>query len=328
MAKDDDQAFSVEGSEGTPPVDPETSTGPDDKPLQAREPAQPAPEPRDEAAGRVADPVSAAATEQPVQPDAAEERQARQQVKQAEKGAEAGAVPSFDVTLRLRRYNPEVDTEPHWEDYRVTVHATDRLLDALHTIKWEQDGSLTFRRSCAHGVCGSDAMRINGKNRLACKTLLKDLNPDKPITVEPIQGLPVEKDLVVDMDPFFAAYREVMPFLITRGNQPSRERLQTQKQRERYDDTTKCILCAACTTSCPVFWGDGQYFGPASIVNAHRFIFDSRDEGADLRLEILNDKEGVWRCRTTFNCTEACPRGIEVTQAIQEVKRALLTRKV
>ncbi|WP_460445556.1 succinate dehydrogenase iron-sulfur subunit [Angustibacter aerolatus] len=237
-------------------------------------------------------------------------------------------MPSFDVTLRIRRYDPDRDTEAHWEDYTVSVHSTDRILDALHTIKWEQDGSLTFRRSCAHGVCGSDAMRINGKNRLACKTLLKDLNPDKPILVEPIKGLAVEKDLVVDMDPFFAAYREVMPFLITKGNEPSRERLQTQEQRERFDDTTKCILCAACTTSCPVFWADGQYFGPASIVNAHRFIFDSRDEGGDLRLEVLNDKEGVWRCRTTFNCTEACPRGIQVTKAIQEVKRALLTRKV
>jgi succinate dehydrogenase / fumarate reductase iron-sulfur subunit len=328
MAKDDEPAFSASGSEGTPPVDPETSAGPDDRPLQAREPAQPAATPRDEVAGRAADPVAEQAAA-PVQPDAAEEREAREQVKQAEQGgAEVGAIPSFEVTLRLRRYNPETDDAPHWEDYRVTVHSTDRLLDALHTIKWEQDGSLSFRRSCAHGVCGSDAMRINGKNRLACKTLLKDLNPDKPITVEPIQGLPVEKDLIVDMDPFFAAYREVMPFLITKGNEPTRERLQSQKQRERYDDTTKCILCAACTTSCPVFWGDGQYFGPASIVNAHRFIFDSRDEGSDLRLEILNDKEGVWRCRTTFNCTEACPRGIEVTRAIQEVKRALLTRKV
>ncbi|GAA4347815.1 succinate dehydrogenase iron-sulfur subunit [Angustibacter luteus] len=246
----------------------------------------------------------------------------------AASSTEVGVVPSFDVTLRIRRFNPESDTEPHWEDYTVSVHATDRLLDALHTIKWEQDGSLTFRRSCAHGVCGSDAMRINGKNRLACKTLLKDLNPKKPITVEPIKGLAVEKDLVVDMDPFFAAYREVMPFLMTSGNEPSRERIQSQEQRDRFDDTTKCILCAACTSSCPVFWGDGQYFGPAAIVNAHRFIFDSRDQAADQRLEILNDKEGVWRCRTTFNCTDACPRGIEVTKAIQEVKRALLTRKV
>ncbi len=235
---------------------------------------------------------------------------------------------SFEVTLRIRRFDPEQDPQPQWRDYQVTAHATDRVLDALHTIKWEQDGSLSFRRSCAHGVCGSDAMRINGKNRLACKALLKDLNPKKPITVEAIKGLNLEKDLIVDMEPFFAAYREVMPFLVTTGNQPTRERIQSQAQRDRFDDTTKCILCAACTTSCPVFWGDGQYFGPAAIVGAHRFIFDSRDEAADQRLEILNDKEGVWRCRTTFNCSEACPRGIEVTKAIQEVKRALLTRKV
>ena len=201
------------------------------------------------------------------------------------------------------------------------------MLDALHKIKWYLDGSLTFRRSCAHGVCGSDAMRINGKNRLACKALVKDVNPSKPITVEPIKGLPVLKDLVVDMEPFFDAYRAVKPFLVTTGNEPTRERLQSQADRDRFDDTTKCILCAACTTSCPVYWTDGQYFGPPAIVSAHRFIFDSRDEGADQRLEILNDKEGVWRCRTTFNCTEACPRGIQVTKAIQEVKRALIFRR-
>jgi succinate dehydrogenase / fumarate reductase iron-sulfur subunit len=247
--------------------------------------------------------------------------------KPATDSPKAGAVPSFTVTLRIARFDPEVDSEAHWESYEVTAHATDRVLDALHQIKWDQDGSLSFRRSCAHGVCGSDAMRINGKNRLACKTLIKDVNPDKPITVEPIKGLPVEKDLIVDMEPFFDAYREVMPFLITGGNEPTRERIQSQTDRDRYDDTTKCILCAACTTSCPVFWNDGQYFGPAAIVNAHRFIFDSRDEGGAQRLEILNDKEGVWRCRTTFNCTDACPRGIEVTKAIQEVKRALLTSR-
>ena len=243
-------------------------------------------------------------------------------------GGPAGEVPKFTVTLKILRFNPETDAAAHWESYQVRAHATDRVLDALHHIKWEQDGSLSFRRSCAHGICGSDAMRINGRNRLACKTLIKDINPDKPITVEPIKGLPVEKDLIVDMEPFFDAYREVMPFLITTGNEPTRERIQSQVDRERFDDTTKCILCAACTTSCPVFWNDGQYFGPAAIVNAHRFIFDSRDEGGAQRLEILNDKEGVWRCRTTFNCTDACPRGIEVTKAIHEVKRALLTHKV
>ena len=234
----------------------------------------------------------------------------------------------FDATLRIRRYNPEIDAEPHWEDYEVRVNGTDRVLDALHKVKWEQDGTLNFRRSCGHGVCGSDAMRINGSNRLACKTLVKDVNPAKPITIEAIKGLSVVKDLVVDMEPFYDAYRDVLPFLIAGGNSPTRERLQSPEDRERFDDTTKCILCAACTTSCPVYWTDGQYFGPAAIVNAHRFIFDSRDEGTEQRLEILNDKEGVWRCRTIFNCTNACPRGIEITKAIQEVKRALIFRRI
>jgi len=241
--------------------------------------------------------------------------------------APAQSTTAMTVTVKILRYNPEVSEESHWESYQVSAEPTDRVLDALHKVKWDLDGSLTFRRSCAHGVCGSDAMRINGKNRLACKTLLKDVNPSQPITVEPIKGLPVLKDLVVDMEPFFDAYRSVMPFLVTTGNEPTRERLQSQKDRDRFDDTTKCILCAACTTSCPVYWTDGQYFGPQAIVGAHRFIFDSRDEGTDQRLEILNDQEGVWRCRTTFNCTEACPRGIEVTRAIQEVKRALIFRR-
>lgn len=252
-------------------------------------------------------------------------------------GKSIGEIRAFPVTLRVRRFNPEAELgtpgnpngtpEPYWQEFSLTAHETERVLDALHKIKWEEDGSLTFRRSCAHGICGSDAMRINGRNRLACKALLKDLNPRKPITVEPIKGLPVIKDLVVDMEPFFASYREVMPFLVTSGHEPTRERLQSPADQARNNDTTKCILCAACTSSCPVFWTDGQYFGPAAIVNAHRFIFDSRDEGGEKRLEILNDKEGVWRCRTTFNCTEACPRGIEVTKAIQEVKKAMITRK-
>ncbi|QKW08766.1 succinate dehydrogenase iron-sulfur subunit [Streptomyces sp. NA04227] len=246
----------------------------------------------------------------------------------AEVEAKSAASPYITVTFRIRRYNPEVAAEATWEDFRVEIDPKERVLDGLHKIKWELDGTLTFRRSCAHGICGSDAMRINGKNRLACKTLIKDLNPEKPITVEPIKGLTVLKDLIVDMEPFFQAYRDVMPFLVTTGNEPTRERLQSAKDRERFDDTTKCILCAACTSSCPVFWNDGQYFGPAAIVNAHRFIFDSRDEAGEQRLEILNDNSGVWRCRTTFNCTDACPRGIEVTKAIQEVKRALITRRI
>ncbi|RMI45601.1 succinate dehydrogenase iron-sulfur subunit [Streptomyces triticirhizae] len=247
--------------------------------------------------------------------------------------AQAGADHLVTVTFRIRRFNPEVSAETHWQDFEIAIDPKERVLDALHQIKWHEDGTLTFRRSCAHGICGSDAMRINGKNRLACKTLIKDITPikdrvaTKPILVEPIKGMTVLKDLVVDMEPFFQAYRDVMPFLITSGNEPTRERLQSAEDRERFDDTTKCILCAACTSSCPVFWNDGQYFGPAAIVNAHRFIFDSRDEGGERRLEVLNDKDGVWRCRTTFNCTDACPRGIEVTKAIQEVKKALITRR-
>ena len=130
----------------------------------------------------------------------------------------------------------------------------------------------------------------------------------------------------MDMEPFFQSYREIMPFLVNNSPAPTAERLQSPEDRARFDDTTKCILCAACTSSCPVFWTDGQYFGPAAIVNAHRFIFDSRDDAGDMRLEVLNDREGVWRCRTTFNCTDACPRGIQVTQAIAEVKQAILAR--
>jgi succinate dehydrogenase / fumarate reductase, iron-sulfur subunit len=241
------------------------------------------------------------------------------------------------VTLKIARFNPENPDQyadsGGWQSFRVPCLPTDRVLNLLIYIKSYLDGTLTFRRSCAHGVCGSDAMRLNGVNRLACKVLMRDLLPkSKPgkaqktltITVEPIRGLPVEKDLVVDMEPFFEAYRAVKPYLITSGNPPTRERIQSQTDRARYDDTTKCILCACCTTSCPVFWNEGSYFGPAAIVNAHRFIFDSRDEAAAERLDILNEVDGVWRCRTTFNCTESCPRGIEVTKAIQEVKRALM----
>ncbi|MDT3397453.1 succinate dehydrogenase iron-sulfur subunit [Streptomyces sp. B1866] len=240
---------------------------------------------------------------------------------------EPGVSHLTDVTFRVRRFDPEAGDRAYWQDFTLAIDPRERVLDGLHAIKWDLDGTLTFRRSCAHGVCGSDAVRVNGRNRLACKTLIKDLDPGRPVTIEPIKGLAVLKDLVVDMEPFFQAYRDVLPFLITTGNEPTRERRQSPAQRARYDDTTKCILCAACTTSCPVYWNDGQYFGPAAIVNAHRFIFDSRDEGAERRLEVLNDREGVWRCRTTFNCTEACPRGIEVTKAIAEVKRALVTRR-
>ena len=166
-------------------------------------------------------------------------------------------IEASEVTFKIRRFIPEIDEDPHWEEYVVSAYPTDRVLDALAQIKDEQDGTLTYRRSCGHGICGSDAMRINGRNRLACKTLIKDLDASSAVTVEAIKGLPLEKDLVVDMEPFFDAYREVMPFLIPEGHEPTRERLQSAEDRARFDDTTKCILCAACTSSCPVFWTDG-----------------------------------------------------------------------
>ena len=233
----------------------------------------------------------------------------------------------MEITLKVFRYNPEVDEKFHYETYTFDAEETDRILDLLEHVKGYIDGTLSFRRSCAHGVCGSDAMRINGKNMLACKSLVRDVGTT--ITVEPILGLKVVKDLIVDMEPFFDNYKKMLPWLINDSPLPAngRERLQTPEQRARFDDTTKCILCAACTTACPSFWGNDAFVGPAAIVNAHRFIFDSRDEAGEQRLEILNDRDGVWRCRTTFNCTDACPRGIEVTKAIQEVKRALITRR-
>ena len=226
------------------------------------------------------------------------------------------------VELKIKRFDPERDRGPHWERYEVEVEESDRVLDALHEVRWHQDGSLAFRRSCAHGVCGSDAMVINGENRLACVLLVRDVG--RSITVEPLRGFRVLKDLVVDMEPFFEQYRSVMPYLVNSGDPGDRERLQSPEERARYDDTTKCILCAACTTSCPIFWANESYVGPAAIVNAHRFVYDSRDEAGADRLEILDQRSGVWACRTAFNCTDACPRGIKVTAAIEDVKRALL----
>lgn len=233
----------------------------------------------------------------------------------------------MQVTLKVFRYNPEKDEKAHYENYTVEAEPTERILDLLEYIKWHYDGTLSFRRSCAHGVCGSDAMRINGRNYLACKVLVKDLASEH-ITVEPLLGLPILKDLIVDMEPFFEHYRSVLPFFINDEEEPEKERLQSIEERERFDDTTKCILCAACTTACPSFWANDRYVGPAAIVNAHRFIFDSRDRAAAERLEILNDQFGVFRCHTIFNCTEACPREIQITRAIGEVKKAIATGRL
>jgi succinate dehydrogenase / fumarate reductase iron-sulfur subunit len=227
------------------------------------------------------------------------------------------------VHLRIFRYNPEAGrNKPSYDTYNVEAEPNDRVLDLLEYVKAYNDGSVSFRRSCAHGVCGSDAMRINGQNALACKVLVQDVGNE--ITIEPILGLPILKDMIVDMEPFFDSYRAMMPYMVSEEiPEDGKERLQSIEERERFDDTTKCILCAACTTACPSFWSDENYVGPAAIVNAHRFIFDSRDEAGSERLEVLNDREGAWGCRTAFNCTVACPREIHITQAIAEVKQAI-----
>jgi succinate dehydrogenase / fumarate reductase iron-sulfur subunit len=232
------------------------------------------------------------------------------------------------VTLKIFRYDPEKDTRGRYHVYELEADENERVLDLLELVKGHHDGTLSFRRSCAHGICGSDAMRINGRNRLACKTLVRDLG-DK-ITVEPLLGLRIVKDLIVDMDPFFNNYKKVLPYFINNSPLPEngKERLQSPRQRERFDDTTKCILCAACTTSCPSFWASNDYLGPAALVTAHRFIFDSRDEAAAERLKFISETSGAARCHTVFNCTLACPRDIQITRAIGELKVATITGKL
>jgi succinate dehydrogenase / fumarate reductase iron-sulfur subunit len=232
----------------------------------------------------------------------------------------------MEVKVRIKRYNPEKDENPYWANYSVEAEATDRVLDLLQAIKDYQDGTLAFRRSCAHGICGSDAMMINGVNRLACKVLVQDIGGT--VKIEPLRGLRVIKDLIVDMESFFEKYRAVKPYLVNDETPPPTEWIQSPEQRALFDDTTRCILCAACTTACAAYWANPAYIGPAALVAAHRFIFDSRDEGTAERLEVTNAREGVWRCRTMFNCVEACPRDINITKAIGQIKKALLYNRL
>lgn len=231
----------------------------------------------------------------------------------------------MDITLKIQRYNPEKDDKPYIQDFHLTdVKENMRLLDVLHEVKWHQDGSLTFRRSCAHGICGSDGMKVNGKNRLACSVLLKDLNMSKPITIEPLPSMPIIKDLVTDMSDFFAKYQVVKPYLINNSPPPpDSERLQSNEDAEKLFESAKCILCACCTTSCPSTWTNENYIGPAAILKAYRFIADTRDHAGDERLDILDTPDGIWRCHTIFNCIEACPKDINITWHISQLKKKI-----
>jgi succinate dehydrogenase / fumarate reductase iron-sulfur subunit len=231
------------------------------------------------------------------------------------------------ITLRIQRFNPESDPAPHFREYAVEVEPTDRVLDALMSVKSSQDGTLAFRKSCGHGVCGSDAMIIDGKERLACKTLVRDVAAaeGQVVTIQPLKHLPVQRDLMVAQGEFFARWRSVKPYLISDQPVPEgRERLQSQEQRLAFEDPTKCILCAACFSACPVLDSKNpRFIGPAAIANAARFVFDSRDTGLDARRAVLDQPDGVWACENHFQCTRVCPRGIKVTKNINLTKRRL-----
>ena len=231
----------------------------------------------------------------------------------------------MNITLRIKRFNPETHEQPRYQDFVVAVEPNERILDALMRIKRFQDGTLGFRKSCAHGVCGSDAMRINGKDRLACKTLVQDVasKGGETILIEPLRHLPVQRDLIVDQTAFFKRYRSVQPFLINEETPVERERLQSPKERMAFDDATNCILCSACFSACPVLEENPAFLGPSAVVQAFRFLGDSRDKGFEERLPVLNAPDGVWPCQNHFECTRACPRSIKITKRINETKRMI-----
>ena len=229
------------------------------------------------------------------------------------------------ITLKIQRFDPQKDQQPYYRNYNLDINPNARLLDAMMLVKRLQDGSLGFRKSCAHGVCGSDAMRINGKDRLACKTLIKNAAAENGdlITIEPLRYLPIQKDLIVDQTEFFTRYRIVKPYLINDEPLPGKERLQSQQERKAFDDTTKCILCASCFSACPIPESNPDFLGPAAIVNANRFLTDSRDRGFKERLPVLDMPDGVWSCQNHFECTLACPRGIKITKRINQTKKTI-----
>lgn len=227
------------------------------------------------------------------------------------------------VTFKISRYNPEKDSEPHFKDYALEVNNEMTVLDALQEIKWYHDGTLTYRRSCRSAICGSCAMCINGRNRLACYTSIVSL--DTPVvTIAPLPGLPIIKDLVVDQSSFFKKYESVKPYLMPNGTLPPKEVVQSVEDRKVYDEPCLCILCGACTAGCPVSWADPNYLGPAALTKVWRFVGDSRDGQRKMRIALINNDEGVWRCHSIFRCTEACPKKIDTGAIIQRLRREVV----
>jgi succinate dehydrogenase / fumarate reductase iron-sulfur subunit len=231
------------------------------------------------------------------------------------------------VKFRIFRYDPDKDGKPYMQDYDVRLDVHDHmLLDALLRIK-EQDDTLSLRKSCREGVCGSDAMNINGRNGLACITRLADLK--EPVELRPLPGLPVIRDLIVDMTQFFKQYHSIKPYQINDEPPPEKERLQSPADREALDGLYECILCACCTTACPSFWWNpDKYVGPAGLLQAYRFIADSRDQATGERLDDLEDPYRLFRCHTIMNCTDVCPKGLNPAEAIGKIKLELAKRSV
>jgi succinate dehydrogenase / fumarate reductase, iron-sulfur subunit len=228
----------------------------------------------------------------------------------------------MDLHFKIFRFDPQTDPGPYFKHYTVAAEPEERILDCLNKIKWEQDGTLSYRMSCGHGVCGSDGMKINGTCRLACQTLVKDYQCPE-VVLEPLPGFKVLKDLVVDIDSFLEGIRLIRPYLLSSENPPEKERRQTQEERRGLDEVIRCILCACCTASCPVSWVNQKYVGPAALVWAFRYIFDSRDGERLDRLKQLDLSDGAWGCVNHFECTRVCPKEIPVTKSINLLKREI-----
>ena len=228
----------------------------------------------------------------------------------------------MDLQIKIQRFEPVGDQSPYFRTYQVSAEPTDRILDCLNRIKWEQDGTLGFRMSCGHGVCGSDAMKINGRCALSCQKLVKDYNGQK-IVLEPLPSFRVEKDLIVDLTPFFEKVQLIRPYLIPNSVPPEKERKQSQEERKHLDAVIRCILCASCTASCPVTAENDNYLGPAPLVWAFRYIFDSRDDHYLDRLKQIDIADGVWACVNHFECTRVCPKEIPITKSINAIKKEI-----
>ncbi len=221
--------------------------------------------------------------------------------------------------FRVFRYNPEQSKKGRYDSFELEVEKGMTVLDCLQAIKDNLDGSLSFRRSCRSAICGSCAVSINGKNDLACHLQVSSL-PGRVITIAPLPGYPIVKDLIVDMDEFYENLKKVLPWFVRKSPFSDRELSQSSEDREKIDSAVNCVLCGSCSSSCPAFWFNTDYLAPGALLKAYRFVMDSRDEAKKERLELIDNKNGIWRCHSVFNCEEACPKKLRPNEAIAELK--------